>query len=64
MQQAHMVLPSTCRLALLRQPLQSKNQIKSPMQERIIGSASGGGGLLLVVVRPFMWVASSHLFCP
>lgn len=48
MQLAHMVLPSTCRLTLLRQPLQSKNQIKSPMQERIIGSASGGGGCCLL----------------
>lgn len=37
----------------------SQSKIKSPMQQqRIIGSASGGVGF---VVRPFVWVASSHL---
>lgn len=39
------------------------NQAKSNhLQQRIIGSASGGGAGF--VVRPFMWVASSHLSLP
>lgn len=47
MQQAHMVLPSTCRLALLRQPLQSKsNQITDARADNRLGIWGGGCCLL------------------